>query len=383
MPVLKPPLSVRGAAITDSGGHPVKLAGVNWAGAHQDGVVPSMLDRLHRDVIARRIAAAGFNHVRLPFALGTIVNQDGSPRTGLADQSRLAANPDLQGLTPWGVYQAVTESLMAAGLAVIPNCHLLHPGWCCSDADGNGLWYNQNWSASVFIKAWMTVAARFAGDKLVIGHDLKNEPRKARFGGATHIPTWGDGNTATDFRHMYSDMASRIQAADPDALFFCEGLSYASDLTKAGAHPVTPTRPGKVVYSVHDYSWFHPAGQSQQDYITSMDARSGYLVTQGRAPLWVGEWGSDNSVRPGQPRGSFSPSSAAQQQWFANARAWIAARGVSWCWWVLDAWHVKGTEPVTNKLVYADGDQTTYGLLAGQDGLGTSKDLIGLLRALM
>jgi hypothetical protein len=84
MPLLKPPLSVRGVAITDSGGHPVKLAGVNWAGAHQDGLVPSMPDRLHRDVIARRIAAAGFNDVRLPFALGTIVNRDGSPRTGPA-----------------------------------------------------------------------------------------------------------------------------------------------------------------------------------------------------------------------------------------------------------------------------------------------------------
>ena len=142
MPLLHAPLSVRNAQIVDVAGTPVRLAGVNWGGAHQDGLVPAGLDKLHRDEIARRIAGWGLNHVRLTFALGTFVNNNGSLKTGPADPARLAANPDLAGLTPWAVYQAVTESLTAAGLAVIPNCHLLYPGWCCSDADCNGLWYH-------------------------------------------------------------------------------------------------------------------------------------------------------------------------------------------------------------------------------------------------
>jgi hypothetical protein len=53
--------------------------------------------------------------VRLTFAVGAIMNKDGSMRTGLADKARLAANPDLQGRTPWGVYEAVADSLTPPG----------------------------------------------------------------------------------------------------------------------------------------------------------------------------------------------------------------------------------------------------------------------------
>ena len=36
MALLHAPLSVRGARIVDAAGNPVRLAGVNWGGAHQD-----------------------------------------------------------------------------------------------------------------------------------------------------------------------------------------------------------------------------------------------------------------------------------------------------------------------------------------------------------
>ena len=360
MPLLHAPLSVRSARIVDAAGNPVRLAGVNWGGAHQDGLVPAGLDKLHRDEIARRIVSWGLNHVRLTFALGTFVNNNGSLKTGPADAARLAANPDLAGLTPWAVYQAVTESLTAAGLAVIPNCHLLYPGWCCSDADCNGLWYNDNWPSSTFTNTWLMVAQRFAGHPLVIGYDLKNEPRPATISGTKVTPTWGTGNTGahpTDFQQLYSDTASRMRAADPAKLFFCEGLNYAADLTRAGARPVTGSN---VVYSMHDYSWFHPSGQSQADYFASMDSHGGYLVTQGIAPLWIGEFGTDTGTRAAMTTG-----------WMAQFRAWAQARGVHWCWWELSAQAVKGTEPCTNavKAVRRDtGDLRADGRagLAGQ-----------------
>jgi endoglucanase len=375
--VITPPLSTRGRDIIDATGQAVKLCSVNWAGAHQDAMVPSGLDKLDRYTIARRIADAGFNSVRLPFALRTVTYN------GLADPAKLTANPDMDGLTPWGVYQVVTEALTGAGLFVIPNCHLLFSGWCCSDADGNGLWWNGNWPASVFSQVWQTVAQRFASEPLVAGYDIKNEPRKATINGTVYTPSWGDGNRQTDFRWLYASTGDLIHQADPDALIICEGLNYASDLTAAGPRPVVLSQPGKVVYSLHEYSWFHPGGQSQADYFTQMDARAGYLVTQGTAPLWIGEWGSENAREPGQPRGSQSPSGAGQEAWFANSLAWIGARDVSWCWWLWDAGHVKGTEPVTNKLVYADGDRTSYGIAAGQDWQGTSSGVLSVLRGLM
>jgi len=369
MALLNPPLSVRGAQIVDAAGNPVRLAGVNWGGAHQDGLVPAGLDKLHRDEVARRIVDWGLNHVRLTFALGTFVNNNGSLKTGPADAARLAANPDLAGLTPWAVYQAVTESLTAAGLAVIPNCHLMYPGWCCSDDDCNGLWYNGNWPASTFTSTWLMVAQRFAGHPLVIGYDLKNEPRPAMISGTKVTPTWGTGDTGahpTDIRQLYSDTASQMRAADPAKLFFCEGLKYATDLKGAKAHPVTGSN---VVYSMHDYPWFHPSGQSQADYVAAMDSNGGYLVTQGIAPLWIGEFGCDTGT-------------VTTSDWMAHFQAWAQARSVHFCWWQLSAQAVKGTEPCTNKVKALDGAVETFGLMAGQDWLGSHSETIAILQAM-
>jgi endoglucanase len=369
MALLNPPLSVRGVQIVDAAGKPVRLAGVNWGGAHQDGLVPAGLDKLHRDEIAQRIVNFGLNHVRLTFALGTFVNKNGSPKTGSADAARLAANSDLGGLTPWAVYQAVTESLTAAGLAVVPNCQLMYPGWCCSDDDCNGLWYNGNWPASTFTSTWLMVAQRFAGHPLVIGYDLKNEPRPAMISGTKVTPTWGTGNTGahpTDIQQLYSDTASQMRAADPAKLFFCEGLKYATDLKGAKAHPVTGSN---VVYSMHDYPWFHPSGQSQADYFAAMDSNGGYLVTQGIAPLWIGEFGTDTRT-------------VTTSDWMAHFQAWAQARSVHFCWWQLSAQAVKGTEPCTNKVKALDGAVETFGLMAGQDWLGSHSETIALLQAM-
>ena len=46
------PLSVSGRWITDAHHNRVKLAGVNWAGAHQDAMTPGGLDLRHRDETA-------------------------------------------------------------------------------------------------------------------------------------------------------------------------------------------------------------------------------------------------------------------------------------------------------------------------------------------
>ena len=46
------PLSVSGRWITDANGNRVKLAGVNWAGAHQDAITPGGPDYRQRGDIA-------------------------------------------------------------------------------------------------------------------------------------------------------------------------------------------------------------------------------------------------------------------------------------------------------------------------------------------
>src|SRR5258705_12062460 len=62
------PLRTSGRFIVDAGGHRIRLAGVNWFGAHQDLGVPAGLDRVHRTALAQTIAGLGFNSVRFPFS---------------------------------------------------------------------------------------------------------------------------------------------------------------------------------------------------------------------------------------------------------------------------------------------------------------------------
>ena len=368
--LLRAPLTASGSSILDSGGRPVRLAGVNWGGAQQNQCVPAGLDQLHRDAIAARIAGWGLNHVRLPFCLYAFMTNNGTPKTGpLPDPAAVAANPDLAAASPWQVYQEVVAALTGQGLAVIPNQHLLFCGWCCSEADCNGLWYNGSWPASTFTACWEQIARAFAGNPLVIGYDLHNEPRPASVGGQTRTPTWGDGNAETDMRLSYADTIASLKAITPGRLWFCEGLNYAADLTGAKDHPVG--EPG-TVYSMHDYSWFHPRNQSRAAYIAQMDAAGGYLVTSGQAPLWIGEFGAD-----------LGPASAMSTGWMASFLAWADERRVHWCWWELSATAVLGIEPVTNAVKARQGDREGYGLMQGQDWGGSQTAALAVLEPLM
>jgi len=117
------------------------------------------------------------------------------------------------------VYDACVEALTGAGLIVIPNCHMLNPGWCCSENDGNGLWFNDRWPAAKFFAAWQDIAARYQENPLAAGMDIMNEPRRARVGWRVRTPTWGTGDK-TDVAAMYTapasaDRPSRAWVAPP------------------------------------------------------------------------------------------------------------------------------------------------------------------------
>ena len=168
------PLSTSGRFIVDANGKRIRLAGVNWYGASEDMGVPAGLDRIDRGTLAGLIAAQGFNSVRLPFSVWM------TEQTAPVPQRFLAANPDLDGKTPLEVYDACVEALTDHGLIVIPNCHLLDFGWCCTNDDSNGLWFNDRFPAQKFTAAWQTIAKRYASNPLVAAMDIKNEPGRRR-----------------------------------------------------------------------------------------------------------------------------------------------------------------------------------------------------------
>jgi len=342
------PLSTSGRFIIDRNGKRIRLAGVNWYGASEDMGVPAGLDRVGRGTLAGLIAAQGFNSVRLPFSVWMTEQTAPMPR------QVLAANRDLDGKTPLEVYDACVKALTDQGLIVIPNVHLLDFGWCCANNDTNGLWFNDRWPAAKFTSIWRDIARRYASNPLVAAMDIKNEPRHATVGGSALGPGWGNA-TQTDFAAMYATVGNLLHQVDPGLLIICEGLNYAGDLTGVASHRVQLTEPNKVVYSMHDYSWSnHPNGQSQAAYIQQMTANGGYLLNQGIAPVWVGEFG-DNASALSSPGGGGS--------WWANIQGWLKEADVDWCWWALNPTHGQSSTPGTSTIQNYWGAPEPYGLL--------------------
>jgi endoglucanase len=359
------PLSTSGRFIVDAQGKRVRLAGVNWYGASEDLGVPAGLDMIHRDLLSQLIVGYGFNCVRFPFSVW--MTQQTTP---VPDQY-LAANPDLSGKTPIEVYDACIEALTGADLMVFPNCHLLDFGWCCSNEDDNGLWFNDRWTAETFTATWQEIVKRYASNPLVAAMDVKNEPRPATVGGRVMNPTWGPGDE-TDFGTMYSTIGNVIHGLNPHLLIICEGLGYATDLSGVADHPVKLTQANKVVYSMHDYSWFHAANQSQADYADAMNKAGGYILEQKIAPLWIGEFGD-----------AVSSLSSSTGGWWANIQAWLTDNDVDWCWWALNPTHGLSVVPGTSTVKYNWGQPEPYGLLDPTWGHAASASVMTMLTAMM
>ena len=365
---VQPPLSASGRYIIDAHGRRVRLAGVNWYGAHEDDGVVSGLDRTDRVLLARAIARLGFNSVRLPFSLW--MTEQATP----VPDEYLAANPDLSGgsgSTPMQVYDACVEALTGAGLVVIPNCHTLDAGWCCAESDESGLWFNDRWPSAKFFAAWQQMAARYASNPLVAGMDIMNEPRQSRVGGRVLTPAWGTGSL-TDIAAMYTATGNLIHEVSPDVLIICEGTGFAADLTGVARHPVRLEHPGKVVYSLHDYAWFHPGEQPRAAYLEQMERAGGYLLSHQVAPLWIGEFGTDTRSLAG-----------ISGVWWNNFEAWVTAHDVDWCWWALNPTQPKGTVPVTGRHRSDWGDPEPWGLLAPDWRGVANPQVLDILRAMI
>ena len=370
------PLSTSGRFIVDAHGKRVRLAGVNWYGAHEDlGVAPG-LDRTDRRALARAIAMQGFNSVRLPFSLW--MTEQVSP---VPDQY-LAANPDLAGATPMQVYDTCVQALTGEDLIVIPNCHILDAGWCCSEDDGNGLWYNRRWPATKFFAAWQDIAARYQANPLVAAMDIMNEPRRTTAGWRVLTPTWGT-RPKTDIAAMYATAGNLIHQISPHVLIICEGLNYAADLSGVARHPVRLERPGQVVYSLHDYAWFHPAGQPRQAYFDQMRRSGGYILSEQIAPVWVGEFGNDTRSLASFGLAPSQAGHAGSAVWWNNFQAWLTGNDVDWCWWALNPTQPKGTIPVAGRHRSSWGDPEPWGLLAPDWRGVANPGVLDLLKAMI
>mmetsp|Transcript_108516 Transcript_108516/g.338239 ORF Transcript_108516/g.338239 Transcript_108516/m.338239 type:complete len:661 (+) Transcript_108516:17-1999(+) len=243
------PLRTHGRHVVDRQGRRVQLACVNWYGAQQGQMVMNGLDAQPLPAIARTIVRLGFNCVRLPFSLELALrNRTRVPRANVT----LRANPELQPLSPLELFDATVAGLTGAGLLVVLNQHISAAGWCCSNNDGEGLWYTAQYPEDDWLRGLGFMAGRYRHDPRVVGVDLRNEVRPF----LSLIPTWGDGNPATDWAMAALKGARRVLAENPEALIVISGIHFGMRLAEVPLHPIHVSEPelrNRTVFTTHFY----------------------------------------------------------------------------------------------------------------------------------
>ena len=298
-----PPLKTSGRHIVDANGERFKLASVNWYGASDVMFAPMGLDFRHRTDIAATIRGLGFNSVRFPYSDQMVIDNP------VVDPVYLGANLDLldgydttleagaeelSGPRALDVYKACVDAMTDAGIAVIINNHITNAHWCDGKNVCDSSWKNDHWgplckiyqTTESWIDNWKTVMEIFVDNPLVIGADLRNEPR-----GIWGTMTWNMWATAAE---KASEALLKMQ---PNWLMFVEGISSANDCSGARTRPVKLSIPNRVVYSSHVYKWsgwssLVPYGKRPYpSFALDMERNWGFLVHEDIAPVWVGEFG--------------------------------------------------------------------------------------------
>jgi endoglucanase len=335
-----------GNQILDASGNPVRIAGVNWYGFETPDEVAHGLWAQDYHAIVNDIKNLGYNTIRIPFS-NQMVESPVVPQN-LSYYNTGPINTDLQGLNSLQILDKIIAYAGQEGLKVILDDHRSEAG---ESAEQNGLWYTSTYTSQDWVNDWATLAKRYAGNPTVVGFDLRNEPHTPAGDTYAQGATWGTGDTATDVRLAYEQAGNAILAVDPGALIFCEGISenptssgtynstwWGGDLAMAGQYPVTLSSPGHVVYSAHDYgpnlfqqTWFN-SSTTPATLGAVWNANWGYLYTQGTAPVWVGEFGTDNTASDIE---SSTPGS--QGQWFQSLVSYLNSNPwMGWTYWALN-----------------------------------------------
>ncbi|KAK5107576.1 hypothetical protein LTR62_001019 [Meristemomyces frigidus] len=349
-----PPLRTAGRHIVDADGKRFKLASINWYGASDIYYVAGGLDFRHRSEIAATIREMGFNSVRFPYSDQMVLENPIIPpefisaNLDLLDQHSLkqdglrSAN-ELDGPRALDVYAACVEAMTDAGLAVIPNDHITNAHWC----DGKNLcdasWKNDQYGSMCkvrqttesWIENWITIMKPHIDNPLVIGADLRNEPR-----GLWGTMTWGVWATAAE---KASEALLKIQ---PNWLMFIEGISSANDCSGARARPIQLSIPDRLVYSSHVYSWsgwstlvpYHK--RPYPSFALDMERNWAFLLRGNTAPVWLGEFGAPHGGNEGD------------HHYWDNLMRYLQETDADWGYWAL------------NPRKPENYDNETYGLLA-------------------
>lgn len=110
------------------------------------------------------------------------------------------------------------------------------------------------------------------------------------------------------------------------------------NLEGVATYPVVLGYPNKVVYSAHDYGpnlylqpWFNNS-TTPAALDALWDKHWGYIYNEKIAPIWVGEFGTDNT-----PSDIVNTTPGSQGQWFSSLVAYIGRhQWMNWTYWALN-----------------------------------------------
>ena len=345
-----PPLHTSGYQILDAKGHVIRLTSVNWYGFDEKEYVAGGLDHAPLATIIGQIRAIGVNSVRLPWANETL------EKNPLVPDYAVAANPQFKGKHAMEVMDAVIAALADAHILVILDNHVSRADWCCSETDGNGLWYNADYPERAWLADWQTIVRRYRAQPWVIGADLRNELRNGA--------AWGGPDPAKDWHAAAERGGKAVLDANPQLLVMVEGPEYSTNFAGFDKLPVRLPVEHRLVYSPHAYNIADHTFASYDEMNQAYEARAGFLLHATPAvPLWIGEFGTCQDLHCG-----------GNSDWFRLFIQLLQKNPLlSWSYWPLNGTQSSG---VTRKYDTVEG----YGLLTPDYAHIAAPELVDLLR---
>jgi endoglucanase len=206
-------------------------------------LVQRIADEFITDDDLARIAALGFNSVRVPF------------------NHRLLERPE-----GWAVLDRLVDGCEAHGLVAILDLHAAPGGqspFFMADPESTSLFRSVD-ARDRTVALWKSIAERCRDRPGVGGYDLLNEP----------MPPTSDA-----LLQLFRRIAAGIREVDPHHLVIVEGASFAGEL-ETFTGPVTRNE----CFSVHQYQLVGDGRQAQLDHFRE-------VTSDRRIPLWIGEFG--------------------------------------------------------------------------------------------
>jgi endoglucanase len=315
---IQPPLHTEGHQVIDAAGHAVRLTSVNWYGFDEKEYVVGGLDHAPLTMIVNEIRGLGVNSVRLPWANETL------ERNPLVPAYAVKANPQFEGKHAMDIMDAVIRELAHAHIMVILDNHVSRADWCCSETDGNGLWYNAEYPESKWLADWQMIVRRYKKQPWVVGADLRNELRSGA--------AWGGKDSRLDWHAAAERGGDAVLAVNPMLLIMVESPDYSTNFTGFDKLAVRLKVAHRLLYSPHAYNIAGHVFTSYDELKKAYDARAGFLLhIEPGVPLWVGEFGTCQALDCG-----------ANSDWFQMYIRYMKENDLAWSYWPLNGTQSSG-----------------------------------------